>query len=58
MCCGVAVSNETYYSAVAVLNPDMTMQTPITYHFCTDHSESFVLKFDNDKARLLMMTSN
>jgi hypothetical protein len=58
VCCGVAVSNETYYYAVAVLNPDMTMQTPITYHFCTDHSESFVLKFDNDKARLLMMTSN
>jgi len=58
VCCGVAVSNETYYYAVAVLNPDMTMQTPITYHFCTDHSESFVLKFDNDNARLLMMTSN
>ncbi len=58
VCCGVAVSDETYYYAVAVLNPDMTMQTPITYHFCTDHSESFVLKFDNDNARLLMMTSN
>ena len=58
VCCGVAVSNETYYYAVAVLNPDMTMQTPITYHFCADHSESFVLKFDNDNARLLMMTSN
>lgn len=58
VCCGVAISNETYYYAVAVLNPDMTMVTPITYHFCTDHSESFTLKFDNDNARLLMMTSN
>lgn len=58
VCCGVAISNETHYYAVAVLNPDMTMTTPITYHFCTDHSESFTLKFDNDNARLLMISSN
>ena len=58
VCCGVAISNETFYYTIAVLNPDMTMTTPIAYHFYSDHNENFVLKFDNDKARLLMMTSN
>lgn len=57
-CCGVAISNETYYYATTILNADMTIATPITYYYFTDHNDSFTITFENDDARLLMMTSN
>ena len=58
VCCGVAISNETYYYATTILSEDMSNEKPITYYFHTDHNDSFTLKFENDEARLLMMTSD
>ena len=58
VCCGVAISYETYYYVTAILTPEMQMMKPIKYYYHTDHNESFTLQFDNDQARLLMFTSN
>lgn len=58
VCCGVAVSGETYYYVTTTLAADMTMMKPVTYYLYADHSELSVLSFDNENARLLMMTSN
>ena len=58
VCCGVAVSGETYYYVTTILDADMAMMKPVTYYFYADHSEIFTLNFENEKARLLMITSN
>ena len=58
VCCGVALSNETCYYATTILTADREIMKPITYNYYTDHNESFSLQFENENARLLMMSSN
>ncbi|MBO7440317.1 MAG: hypothetical protein J6U21_11650 [Bacteroidales bacterium] len=58
VCCGVALSNETCYYTTTILTADKEIMKPITYNYYTDHNESFSLQFENENARLLMMSSN
>jgi len=57
-CCGVAVSDETMYYATTILSPDMKQESPSAYYIHTDHSESYVIKFEDSDATLLMMASD